>query len=550
MDPDKYKHEVFEHDFQKNNLLKALDVVKNYIISKKLIVTGGMAIDIALRKAGSKLYSDDTVPDYDFFSPEFHKDSYNIGMLLVSEGLENVDVIRATHVNTMRVRINFYPVADVTYIPQNLYDSTPTILHNNFVVVHPHYQMIDQHRALSLPFENPPTEVIFNRWKKDLERNSLLNQFYPVDDVKNKLSKLNKINKINVSIDLLNNNALGGSAAVVYWLKKATELNFKSDDKLEIKVDKTGEIIVDIPSELNLVIYTDDIKIIDEYKTGGGHNDGEGNIDGAGYSILSDDQDDADPDDPKNTMETLLLEDMIDGGADSDPDDADSDADSDADPDDPKNTMETLLLEDMIGGADSSGADSSGAEKKSKTNHKYFNSILDKVPRRVICQFANNQIEIIDNLGQLISAFKNDDLNGNFYVVNLQAAMCYLLTLAILYNNNDALNIFIIAKKIVDWAADLYSDEKNSDRKKYLPFLPTTKTYGSMNYSEALYLMKEGAVEAMHGRPKLKGKTPENTYPTENKPVNPEFYNFDPSTSELYKSDGLPTEKFTAREFI
>ena len=128
--------------------------------------------------------------------------------------------------------------------------------------------------------------------------------------------------------------------------------------------------------------------------------------------------------------------------------------------------------------------------------------------------------------------------------------MCYLLTLAILYNNNDALNIFIIAKKIVDWAADLYSDENINDKKKYLPFLPTTKIYGSMNYSEALYLMKEGAVEAMHGRPKSKGKTPENAYPTENKPVNPDLYNFDPSTSELYKSDGLPTEKFTAREFI
>ena len=40
--------------------------------------------------------------------------------------------------------------------------------------------MIDQHRALSLPYENPPWEVVMHRWKKDAKRYDLLYSIYPL----------------------------------------------------------------------------------------------------------------------------------------------------------------------------------------------------------------------------------------------------------------------------------------------------------------------------------------------------------------------------------
>ena len=45
---------------------------------------------------------------------------------------------------------------------------------------HPHFKMINQHRALSLPYENAPFEVINHRWLKDMKRFDMLWELYPV----------------------------------------------------------------------------------------------------------------------------------------------------------------------------------------------------------------------------------------------------------------------------------------------------------------------------------------------------------------------------------
>ena len=148
---DDYETIVYQHDFQKDNMVKALNIVKQFIQNNKRILVGGMAIDIALRSKNSKLYPDNKFPDYDFYSPEFHIDAYKLGTILSKE-FDGISVIIAFHVSTMKVRLNFQEVADITYIPKNIYDTIPTITHMNFIVVHPHFQMIDQHRALSLTF--------------------------------------------------------------------------------------------------------------------------------------------------------------------------------------------------------------------------------------------------------------------------------------------------------------------------------------------------------------------------------------------------------------
>src|SRR5205085_2130835 len=54
----------FLHTENKDTILKALECVRRFIILKKLIIVGGMAIDFNLRLKGSKLYADDTLPDY------------------------------------------------------------------------------------------------------------------------------------------------------------------------------------------------------------------------------------------------------------------------------------------------------------------------------------------------------------------------------------------------------------------------------------------------------------------------------------------------------
>jgi hypothetical protein len=254
---------IFEHDFQKKILSEALDTVKQFIITKKRILTGGMAIDMALRNKGGKLYEDNEVPDYDFFSPEFHIDAYNLGIEL-SKKFSGVSVIRALHVSTMKVRINFAVVADISYMPTAVYDKIPTLMYKGFRIVHPHYQMIDQHISLSRPFENPPMETVMARWKKDIQRYDMLVDNYPLDVIE--LKEFTDDVQYEISIDTLKDHCVNGYVAALYWIKKAEsdgyDLSRKNLSDIVGTFNMESILTVEMPGDVPFTIYTDDFNKI------------------------------------------------------------------------------------------------------------------------------------------------------------------------------------------------------------------------------------------------------------------------------------------------
>jgi len=107
-------------DKDKDMILSAQRIVKQFIIDRKLVIFGGLAIDYALRLKGSSIYYDRDLPDYDCVSYKNVDDAYDLGEILTGAGFENVKVIRAKHVETMRVRINLITVADIGYIPKKI----------------------------------------------------------------------------------------------------------------------------------------------------------------------------------------------------------------------------------------------------------------------------------------------------------------------------------------------------------------------------------------------------------------------------------------------
>lgn len=268
---DDYERVLFKHDFQYDLILKCLELVENYIRENKLILVGGMAIDYALQTKGKKLYSDDKLPDYDFYSTNFHLDAYKIGEL-IAKNTSGVSVIRGLHASTMRVRVNFVPVADVTYMPKAIFDTIPTFLYNGLTIAHPFFLMIDQHRALSLPFENPPKETILGRWKKDMTRFDIMQaEFKLGSDCKLKSNKQNtykieqKTDFKQIIIDKKSLLAccLGGYVGLLYWANKA--VNDGILDKKECK--KLGDISINddnikvsIPDDMYITIISDDFE--------------------------------------------------------------------------------------------------------------------------------------------------------------------------------------------------------------------------------------------------------------------------------------------------
>lgn len=268
-----YENIITKNDKFTEDTMIALGLVKKYVCENKLLIVGGMAIDLALKLKGEKLYEDDVLPDYDFYSPSYNTDAYHIAEKLKNAGLENISVINANHISTMRVRVNYTVVADVTYIPKNIYDNLPFLVYRDIRIIHPHYQLIDQHRALSYPYENPPWEVITHRWKKDATRYDMLYEYYPLmpKDLK-EVSEFKLTKKITVSSIMFKDQCISGFAGLLYWEFYAKKLGYKNINiSLGIMHEDSGGFIFQIPIDSHgISMYSNNvIQLIYELKKKG-----------------------------------------------------------------------------------------------------------------------------------------------------------------------------------------------------------------------------------------------------------------------------------------
>ncbi len=240
---DDYKDSMnFFHD----ELQQCYKIVEDFIKRNKRLLVGGMEIDFALKAKGSFLYTKDKI-DYDFISPDYHTDAYNLGNLLAKQ-FDGISVIGALHASTMRVRYKFMAVADITYVPLDLYNKIETVEFQGFTCVHPHYQMMDQMRSIIYMAENPPRESFFgDRISKDIKRFCMLADKYPLLE-----SHTIKTQSYSVPTKWLKGNCLGGLPAAAYWSKK---LNLQT--KLNIDIDKSNTLL-ELPIGSKITIYSDE----------------------------------------------------------------------------------------------------------------------------------------------------------------------------------------------------------------------------------------------------------------------------------------------------
>jgi hypothetical protein len=201
---------------------KALDVVRKFIIDHDLIIYGGMAIDLALKAKGHKgIYKEDAVPDYDFMSPRHYEHACELADLLAKKGFGDVQAVNAVHVSTYKVRTKFVWIADITYIPMEVFKTIPTLKVSGLRIVHPDFQRLDVHRAMSTPLEKPPMEVFLFRSRKDQKRFRMLDELYPLgtsDSTKSKNTSLEWV----IPLDWYKENVIGGTQTycVLYTVLK------------------------------------------------------------------------------------------------------------------------------------------------------------------------------------------------------------------------------------------------------------------------------------------------------------------------------------------
>lgn len=186
LDLDRLEMVAVQRDADGKFVDRALDIVRKFVSDRGLVLYGGLGLDYSLRIKGGQIYDDGVRPDFDFLSSRNVDDAYDLVEILHEAGFQHVEALRARHVQTMRVRVDFVVVADVSYMPESVLAAVPRHLYVGkegvpVNVLHPHWQYMDQHQAFCFPFRDPPMEPVFQRFKKDLHRHNLLYEKYPFD---------------------------------------------------------------------------------------------------------------------------------------------------------------------------------------------------------------------------------------------------------------------------------------------------------------------------------------------------------------------------------
>ena len=159
---------------------KIIKIVENFLRKKKLVCYGGTAINNILPTEDQFYDKNIELPDYDFFSHNALNDAKALADIYAKNNYSDVEAKSGIHHGTYKVYVNFIPVADITYIPKDLFNSISkeSVKVAGILYAPPNYLRM----AMYLELSRPQGDV--SRWEKVLKRLILLNKNYPMRNPK------------------------------------------------------------------------------------------------------------------------------------------------------------------------------------------------------------------------------------------------------------------------------------------------------------------------------------------------------------------------------
>jgi hypothetical protein len=155
---------------------RIIGIVENFLRKKQLICYGGTAINNVLPKQDQFYNKDIEIPDYDFYSSNALSDAKELVDLYVSNGFQEVEGKSGQHHGTYKVFVNFIPVADITYIPKDLFNAIKKEAVKVAGILYSPPNLLRMNMFLEL--SRPAGDT--SRWEKVLKRLTLLNKNYPL----------------------------------------------------------------------------------------------------------------------------------------------------------------------------------------------------------------------------------------------------------------------------------------------------------------------------------------------------------------------------------
>ena len=155
---------------------RVITIVENFIRKNQLICYGGTAINNILPKQDQFYNKDVEIPDYDFYSWDALNNAKDLVDIYIKEGFVEVEAKSGQHHGTYKVYVNFIPVADISFIPKELFNAIKkeSIRVAGILYAPPNLLRMGMYLELSRP------DGDVSRWEKVLKRLTLLNRNYPL----------------------------------------------------------------------------------------------------------------------------------------------------------------------------------------------------------------------------------------------------------------------------------------------------------------------------------------------------------------------------------
>lgn len=164
-----------------DDVKKIVIILENFLQRKPLICYGGTAINNILPKYDQFYNRELEIPDYDFYSKNALDDAIELANIYADAGYKEVEAKSGMHHGTYKVFVNFIPIADITYLHEDIFD---TLYKNSIKVAGIKYAPANFLRMnMYLELSRPMGDV--SRWEKVFKRLSLLNKHYPVNPAVN-----------------------------------------------------------------------------------------------------------------------------------------------------------------------------------------------------------------------------------------------------------------------------------------------------------------------------------------------------------------------------
>lgn len=159
-----------------DEIKKMIEIVEDFLVEKKCICYGGTAINNILPKYARFYDHEYEIPDYDFFSPDAIAHAKELADRFYDAGYADVEAKSGVHHGTYKIFVNFIPMADITSMNGDLFDSLSkeAISIAGIKYAPPNFLRMGMYLELSRP------EGDISRWEKVFKRMALLNQYYPL----------------------------------------------------------------------------------------------------------------------------------------------------------------------------------------------------------------------------------------------------------------------------------------------------------------------------------------------------------------------------------